>query len=30
MSYATIIVRKKADEKLGIITLNRPDVHQCH
>ncbi len=29
MSYTTIIVEKKAEEKLGIITLNRPEVRNA-
>ena len=29
MSYTTIIVEKKATEKVGIITLNRPDVRNA-
>jgi len=29
MSYTAIIVEKKAEEKLGIITLNRPEVRNA-
>ncbi len=29
MSHTTIIVEKKAEEKLGIITLNRPEVRNA-
>jgi len=29
MSYTTIIVDKKTEEKLGIITLNRPEVRNA-
>jgi enoyl-CoA hydratase len=29
MSYTTIVVEKKAEEKLGIITLNRPEVRNA-
>lgn len=29
MSYTTIIVEKKTEEKLGIITLNRPEVRNA-
>ena len=29
MKYTTIIVEKKAENKLGIITLNRPDVRNA-
>ncbi|HDQ04892.1 MAG TPA: hypothetical protein ENN23_10120, partial [Deltaproteobacteria bacterium] len=29
MNYTTIIVEKKSDEKLGIITLNRPEVRNA-
>jgi enoyl-CoA hydratase len=29
MSYNTIIVEKKTEEKLGIITLNRPEVRNA-
>ncbi|MFZ1035705.1 MAG: enoyl-CoA hydratase-related protein [Smithella sp.] len=29
MSYTTIIVEKKSEEKLGIITLNRPEVRNA-
>ncbi len=29
MSYTTIIVEKRAEEKIGIITLNRPDVRNA-
>ena len=29
MSYTTIIVEKKAEEKLGIVTLNRPEVRNA-
>ena len=29
MSYTTIIVEKRVEEKLGIIMLNRPDVRNA-
>ena len=29
MSYTTILVEKKAQERVGIITLNRPDVRNA-
>ena len=29
MSYATIIVEKKVEDKIGIITMNRPDVRNA-
>jgi enoyl-CoA hydratase/carnithine racemase len=29
MSYTTILVDKKVEEKLGIITLNRPEVRNA-